>query len=284
VQRVLLDHLINGFFLARAAARALRPSRPRPAQDASEVLVQQQAAPAGLALEPVDLDTPLQFACHPGVPCFNQCCADMRIALPPYDVLRLRRGLGLGSRAFLDQHTDLQSTTSGLPLVLLRLGGDGDRCPWVSARGCGVYLHRPTVCRLFPLGRSAYLDASGQLQQRLVLQRMPICKGFEEVRPCTPRQWLEEQELAPYLAQGDRHAELVRHVMRREVVLPPRQAELVLSALYDLDRFRELVEERGLLLRLRVRSAERQAIRRDDEALLRFGFAWVEDMLRMPGR
>lgn len=286
----MLDHLIHGFHLVRSALAVLREMRamPLPASsesDAASELDSETRTHGVVELQTVDLDTPLQFACHPGVPCFNQCCAGMRIALPPYDVLRLRRALGLGSRAFLDQYTDLQTTSRGLPLVLLRLGIDGEgRCPWVGAAGCGVYLDRPTVCRLFPLGRTAYLDAAGRPQQRLVLQRMPICRGFEEPRPCTPRQWLEEQELAPYLVLGDRHSELMRHVIRNDMVLSPAQAEQLLLAFYDLDRFRQLVEERGLLLRLRVRTAERRAIRSDDEALLRFGFSWIEDMLRLPVR
>ena len=31
------------------------------------------------------------FACHPEVPCFNRCCAELTLPLTPYDVLRLRR-------------------------------------------------------------------------------------------------------------------------------------------------------------------------------------------------
>jgi hypothetical protein len=291
---VLLDHLFNGTRLLVAAARALRRVLPAPAPrpatpppvaraDASApVLVASAGEPE---LQPVELDTPLQFACHPGVPCFNQCCAGMRIALPPYDVLRLRQALGLGSRDFLDRYTEARTSPRGLPVRLLRMAaGDGTRCPWVGAQGCGVYAHRPMVCRLFPLGRSVEPDAQGLPRQQLVLQRLPICRGFDEARPCTPRQWLEEQGLAPYLELDDRHSALVRHVLSHRLELSPRQTEEVELALYDLDRFRLVVAERGLLLRLRVRTAERQAIRRDDEALLRFGFAWVEQLLQVPVR
>ena len=35
------------------------------------------------------------FTCHPGVPCFNSCCADVNIVLTPFDVLRLARRLGM---------------------------------------------------------------------------------------------------------------------------------------------------------------------------------------------
>ena len=35
------------------------------------------------------------FTCHPGVPCFNTCCADVNIIMTPLDVL----GLALGADA-----------------------------------------------------------------------------------------------------------------------------------------------------------------------------------------
>ena len=38
-----------------------------------------------------------RFRCHPGVSCFNTCCADVNIFLSPYDVLRLTERLGLTS-------------------------------------------------------------------------------------------------------------------------------------------------------------------------------------------
>ena len=45
-----------------------------------------------------------KFKCHPGVACFTECCRALELALTPYDVLRLRKALGLSSTQFLDQH------------------------------------------------------------------------------------------------------------------------------------------------------------------------------------
>ena len=36
-------------------------------------------------------DERFRFGCHPGVPCFNYCCGDVKIVLAPMDVLRLAR-------------------------------------------------------------------------------------------------------------------------------------------------------------------------------------------------
>jgi len=40
------------------------------------------------------------FSCHPGVSCFNHCCADINIVLTPYDIIRLKNRLGITSPEF----------------------------------------------------------------------------------------------------------------------------------------------------------------------------------------
>ena len=36
-----------------------------------------------------------KFSCHKGGKCFTACCSNINIVLPPYDLLRLRKGLGM---------------------------------------------------------------------------------------------------------------------------------------------------------------------------------------------
>jgi hypothetical protein len=45
------------------------------------------------------------FKCHKDVPCFNACCRDVNIFLTPYDVIRLRKRLGITSGEFLSKYT-----------------------------------------------------------------------------------------------------------------------------------------------------------------------------------
>jgi hypothetical protein len=52
-------------------------------------------------------DDRFSFACHPGVSCFNCCCANINIFLSPYDVLRLKKRLGISSTEFLDRYAAL---------------------------------------------------------------------------------------------------------------------------------------------------------------------------------
>ncbi len=97
------------------------------------------------------------FACHPGVPCFNACCSDLTMPLTPYDVLRLRRGLkDMGSEQFFEEFANVGCyEDSGFPLLHLRMDDSPMRlCPFLTESGCGVYPHRSTACRTYPLGRA----------------------------------------------------------------------------------------------------------------------------------
>lgn len=99
-------------------------------------------------LGPDDL---FQFACHNGLDCFTNCCRDVTIFLTPYDVMRMRRHLGIGSRDFLDKYT-LISQSHVIPLVLLRMEEEREkRCHFVTEQGCTIYEDRPWACRMFPL-------------------------------------------------------------------------------------------------------------------------------------
>ncbi|MCA1766096.1 MAG: YkgJ family cysteine cluster protein, partial [Desulfobulbaceae bacterium] len=102
-----------------------------------------------------------RFSCHPGVPCFTECCRQLDLALSPYDVLRLRRGLGIPAAEFLDRYAVVEkSEEEPFPTVFLAMVDDGRAaCPFVTERGCSVYQDRPGACRAYPVGRGAYLDA-----------------------------------------------------------------------------------------------------------------------------
>ena len=61
--------------------------------------------PSNILPEKLTLDSPLQFACHPGVSCFTACCHNIKIILTPYDILILRRRLNIPAHEFITQYT-----------------------------------------------------------------------------------------------------------------------------------------------------------------------------------
>jgi Fe-S-cluster containining protein len=232
---------------------------------------------AFVSIEP---DAPFRFACHPGVACFNECCRDLNQLLTPYDVLRLKRGLGLKSQHFLVQYT-LRHTGpgSGLPVVTLK-PADPERltCAFVTPGGCRVYPDRPSSCRMYPLVRllrRSRQTADVQAEYRLLQE--PHCRGFEAVELRTARDWMLQQGLNEYNAENDRLLDVISFKVRlSSKSLPPSLAEQVYTAWYDLDRFRERLYDGSLS----GFSAERMEEARIDEvALLRIGLEWVKQLL-----
>jgi Fe-S-cluster containining protein len=225
-------------------------------------------------------DDTFTFACHPGVSCFTECCADVNIFLSPYDVLRMKRRLGMSSREFLETYTLLpvqkEMTT---PVVMLRMGeGEGKPCPFVGAEGCGIYADRPWPCRMYPLGLAAQKDApDGAPGERFCfLLREAACRGFDDGRAWTVRQWFDDQHIDEYDRWGDAFKELTLHpFFAGGGVLPPEKLHMFYTACYDLDTFREFVFGSTLLQRFDVDEDLVAEMRYDDEALLRFGFLWL---------
>ncbi len=115
-------------------------------------------------IEPIELtsETRFTFRCHPGVSCFNECCAETTIILSPYDVLRLKRHLQLTAKEFLSRYTDQYTDDfSGLPLVVLNMAGEKKLCPFSTLAGCGVYEDRPATCRYYPVGVGSQWTETG---------------------------------------------------------------------------------------------------------------------------
>jgi hypothetical protein len=231
-------------------------------------------------LTPIEPQKPFQFECHPGIACFNDCCRDLNQPLTPYDVLRLRRGLGLSSRQFLEQYTRRHTGPgSGLPVLTLKPGDPERRtCPLVTPEGCRAYADRPSSCRTYPLVRLLHRSReSGEVREEYRLLREPHCRGFDAGRRQTLSEWTADQDLRQYNTENDRVLELISLKARLgSKALPPSLAERVFTALYDPDRFREQLDAESLT----GMGAELvEEARRDDAALLRLGVEWVKRLL-----
>jgi len=225
-------------------------------------------------------DDQFQFGCHPGMSCFNCCCRDVNIFLSPYDVLRLKRRLGITSGEFLDRYTltpvqkDMRT-----PVVVLRMRNDEAKtCPLLGKAGCSVYTDRPWPCRMYPLGLAAQKDTpDGWRGERFYfLLKEADCKGFEEPQQWTVREWLDNQGMDAYDEWGEAFKELTLHRFFEDGgTLSPQKLHMFFTACYDLDRFREFVFGSTLLQRFDVDDDFVHEMRTDDEALLRFAFLWV---------
>jgi Fe-S-cluster containining protein len=225
-------------------------------------------------------DDSFKFACHPGVSCFNKCCGDVNIFLSPYDVLRMKKRLGMKSTDFLEKFALLPvQKDMTTPVVVLRMNDDEAKtCPFLTDEGCGIYSDRPWPCRMYPLGLAAQKDTpDGWRGERFYfLMKEDVCKGFEEPREWSVREWLDDQGLDEYDWWGEGFKELTLHQHFEDGgALSPEKMHMLFTACYDLDRFREFVFGSTLLQRFEVDEDFVDQMRRDDEELLRFAFLWL---------
>jgi uncharacterized protein len=241
-----------------------------------------------MAIEPCDMiplcpEDPFTFACNPGVPCFNECCRDLNQFLTPYDVLRLKRHLGLTSGEFLARFTSQHTGPgSGLPVVTLKpSGGSQLRCPFVTPQGCSVYPDRPTACRTYPLVRLVSRDrGSGQTTERFFLLKEPHCQGHLQARGQTAREWLRDQDLAAYNRMNDLLMTVISLKNRLAPgPLPVALQRLFYQACYDLDAFRALVREKRLNRSAAVDTPPLENLESDDDALLAFALDYWQKAL-----
>ncbi len=224
-------------------------------------------------------DERFKFACHPGVPCFNRCCADVKIVLTPFDVLRLARRLKITTTEFLDRYALLPITKDlQLPVVLLRMGEDAERkCRFVGDEGCTIYEDRPWACRMYPVGTAIPPARAGVEPQPIsFLFEDDYCRGHEQDKSWTTGEWRSDQGVDEQDAIEAGFREIVSHpwfIGGRK--LDPRRMEMFHTACYDIDKFRAFVFDSTFTRRFELEPELLEEIRGDDLALLRFAFRWL---------
>ena len=223
-------------------------------------------------------DDEFQFACHPGVPCFNACCADVNIFLTPYDIVRLKNRLGISSEEFLGKYAVVPFTKEQrLPVVVLKLSDDeAKRCQFVTEAGCGVYEDRPWACRMYPLGMAAPGDYEQGEEAFFFLMEEEGCQGFAESKTQKISEWMADQGITEYEEMGDLFKRFSTHPkLQGDVDLTLQQMDMVHTACYDLDKFRRFVLDSSLLDKIDVSAERVAAIQHDDVELMKLALEWL---------
>jgi len=232
---------------------------------------------------PVTLEDDLSFVCSPDVSCFNQCCRDLNQFLTPYDVLRLKRALGMSSHEFLKKYTQRHNgPESGLPVVTFKMDPSTQyACPFVTLTGCSVYQDRPASCRMYPLARAVVRSRdTGQMVEYFALIEEPHCHGFGRKSGQTVGQWLSGQDVKEYNAMNDKLVEVIG--LKNQIMPGPldgADGDRFYLACYDLDTFREQIRDKGLLSGLPVSAGTLKEAMDDDVALLELGLIWIKYVL-----
>jgi len=196
--------------------------------------------------------------------------------LMPYDLLRLRQGLGMASEEFIERYTDPAPHHNGWPLARLKMREDGEgTCPFLGPEGCTVYPHRPSACRMYPLARATRIE-QGAIAERFYLVREAHCKGHGQGRSWAAQEWMADQGLEPYNAM----AEAFMPLLARPAPDPTspggeQKLKMFFMACYNTDAFRQFVMCSSLAKRLELGPGELELLATNDQQLLRFAFKWL---------
>lgn len=219
-----------------------------------------------------------QFACHPGVSCFNTCCSDVNIFLTPYDIVRIKNRLGISSEEFLNEYAIVPfSKEQRLPVVVIKMSSEEDKsCPFVSEKGCGVYEDRPWACRMYPLGMASPGEYEEGAEAFFFLMEEEGCEGFKEGKTQKISEWFEDQGVAEYDEMGELFKKFSTHPkLQGDADLSLSQMDMVHMACYDLDKFRKFVFESSLLDKIEVSDERGEAMKTDDVELMKFALEWL---------
>lgn len=130
---------------------------------------------------------------------------------------------------------------SRIPIVRLKPRGSIKRCPLLRDRKCSVHNAKPTVCALFPLGRSIKLDAKETDPDAIERARIqyiinPIECG-DRSEEHTVREWVESFGIPihdnDFIAWQKALFTVRQKIVELEKMLPDKSMELVWSITYQ---------------------------------------------------
>jgi Fe-S-cluster containining protein len=196
--------------------------------------------------------------------------------------MRMKNRLGISSEEFLARYTLMPTDRhQRYPVVLLEMTDTANKhCPFVSQeQGCTMYEDRPWACRMYPVGLASPADEDRAADEKefFFLIKDTFCRGHEEDQGWTIRDWMRNQEVAPYNEMGKLFKEVAMHKwFKTGKDLSPEQIGMFFMVCYNLDAFRRMVFESSFLERFEVDKSTVERIREDDAELLKFGFQWLK--------
>lgn len=227
-----------------------------------------------------DLDSNFTFSCKKDLACFTRCCRNISIMLTPYDIIRMKKALGLTSDEFLFLYTTpgLIAGTE-LPVPILKIMDEKTgACPFLMEAGCSIYDMRPLTCRYYPLGAGIFHNRDAASDERFfAMIKETHCLGHSCGREWIVKDWLGNQGINQY---EDANAGWIELILKRKslgpfVSIPEKTLQMFFMACYNIDGFRRFVFESRFLDIYVVPDETRKNIYEDDMEALRFGVEWL---------
>lgn len=233
------------------------------------------------------LDSKFTFKCHKDISCFNKCCHHTDMLLTPYDIIRMKKRLGLSSSEFLQKYTYTHiDEKSSHPFAVLTMNDDEDgRCCFLSSEGCSIYEDRPANCRYYPVGKGLMIrdteDGPAPVDFYFFIKQ-PSCRGYDEDRDWSIAEWRSAQGVDLYDEMNREWQEIqLRRDNPGKPKLDDKKQSLMYMASYDIDKFRKFVFESGFLNLFELDKDEVEKMQSDDIALMQFGFKYLKYILML---
>ncbi len=237
-------------------------------------------------VQPVELglDSEIRFDCHKGVSCFNACCKNIDITLMPYDILRLKRRAGLTSSQWVARHTvPFHLDAHEMPGLKMATKPGTSECVFLREAGCSVYEDRPTACRYYALGSMGVRRPAGDgVDDIYFTVKEDHCKGHEEPRRLSVRQYRNEQGIEKYDKMNREWRDIIlKKRSSGPTVGKPSDRSLQLFDMcsYDMDNFRDFIAGDGFVEVFDLGPEERAALMEDEDKLLLFACRFLKQVL-----
>jgi len=260
---------------ADLTSKALAPSEGKPLDP-----------PFKSPVQPVELtlDSTIQFRCHKGIACFNECCRNIDLTLTPYDILRLKNHFGMTAPEFVARYTiPFEMDSHGLPGLKLAAKAGTTECVFLSEEGCSVYQDRPLACRYYTLGNMGVRKKDvAKVEDIYFLVKESHCLGHNEPFNLTVREYRKEQGIEPYDEMNREWRDIV--IKKRSsgpTIGRPTERSLLLFDMcsYDMDSFRDFIQTDGFQDVCDVPRETMEHLKADEEELLKFAFRYLKQVL-----
>ena len=232
----------------------------------------------------LDLDSEIQFHCHKNISCFNACCKNIDITLTPYDIVRLKRRFNMTSSQWVNQFTvPFPMDAHEMPGLKLITKPGSSACVFLREEGCSVYEDRPVACRYYALGSMGVRKQGGsKVEDIYFVVKEDHCKGHDEPRKLTVREYLEEQGIFEY-DENNRHW--------RDIVLKKRSSgptigkpssrslQLFDMCSYDIDNFRAFFNSKGFDQVFDLSEQQKKSLTDDEDKLFQFSCRFLKQVL-----
>ncbi len=230
------------------------------------------------------LDSEIQFDCHKGIACFNECCRNIDIQLTPYDILRLKRRLELDSREFVARYTlPFEMDFHGMPGLKMATKPGTTECVFLVEEGCSVYEDRPAACRYYALGAMGVRKkGESRVTDIYFLVKEAHCLGHDEPATQTVGEYRRAQGVETYDEMNRDWRDLI--IKKRSsgpTIGRPSERSMQLFDMcsYDLDSFREFIQSKGFRDIFDLDETGLAELLDDEESLLRFAIRFLRQVL-----